>query len=147
MVRDRIDRMYEAVRKVNQAYEVWASRHGLTLYELQIYYEMIKNEDASMTQKDLCRKLDAPKTSINSIIKKQLQTEYIEMHVNPHNKREKILSLTPEGERFAKSLVERLFRYEEEAADTIAADEMEAAIRIQNQFAKDLLEKVEEKDE
>ncbi|MBU5488709.1 hypothetical protein KQI77_11285 [Clostridium sp. MSJ-8] len=64
MLRNRIDRMYEAVRKINQTYEIWASSHGLTLYEMQIYYEMMKNKDEIVTQKDLCLKLDAPKTSM-----------------------------------------------------------------------------------
>ena len=54
MSRDRIDRLYEAIRRADQAYEVWAATHGLTLYELQIYYEMMKNEGEAIRQKDLC---------------------------------------------------------------------------------------------
>lgn len=53
MSRDRIDRLYEAIRRADQAYEVWAAAHGLTLYELQIYYEMMKNEGEAIRQKDL----------------------------------------------------------------------------------------------
>lgn len=144
MVRDRIDRIYEAVRKVNQAYEVWAAAHGLTLYELQIYYEVMKNEGGAIRQKDLCMKLDAPKTSINSMVKKRMQSGHFRMDVNPANKREKIISFTNEGKKFAKELIEPLLRYEEEAAAMIREDEMENAIRVQNQFADILLEKVEQ---
>ena len=57
MSRDRIDRLYEAIRRADQAYEVWAAAHGLTLYELQIYYEMMKNEGEAIRQKDLCLSL------------------------------------------------------------------------------------------
>lgn len=147
MVRDRIDRMYDSVRKVNQAYEIWASAHGLSSYEMQIYYEMIKNGDTAITQKDLCLMLDAPKTSINSIIKKLLQTGRISMNVNPLNKREKVISFTDTGRKFAKELISQLFRYEEEAAAMINGDEMEAAIEVQNRFADILLEKVGQEDE
>ena len=143
MNRDKIDRIYESVRKINQAYEIWASDHGLTLYEMQIYYVMLRNEKTAITQKDLCLELDAPKTSINSIIKKQLKTGYIEMNVNPQNKREKMISLTESGQKFAKKLIQPLFQYEEEVAAMLDDDEMEAAIVAQNRFADLLLGKVE----
>lgn len=90
MSRDRIDRLYEAIRRADQAYEVWAAAHGLTLYELQIYYEMMKNEGEAIRQKDLCKTLDAPKTSINSMVKKRMQSGHFCMDVNPENKREKL---------------------------------------------------------
>lgn len=147
MPRSRIDRMYEAVRKINQVYEKWSALHGLTLYEMQIYYEIMKNGEASITQKDLCMMLDAPKTSINSIIKKQVQAGYIEMNVNPSNKREKVILLTKSGKKFAKELIEPLFQYEEEAAGQICNEDMESAIETQNRFADILLGKVEQKNE
>ncbi len=114
MSRDRIDRLYEAIRRADQAYEVWAAAHGLALYELQIYYEMMKNEGEAIRQKDLCKTLDAPKTSINSMVKKRMQSGHFCMDVNPENKREKIISFTSEGKKFAKELIEPLFQYEEE---------------------------------
>lgn len=144
MSRDRIDRLYEAIRRADQAYEVWAAAHGLTLYELQIYYEMMKNEGEAIRQKDLCKTLDAPKTSINSMVKKRMQSGHFCMDVNPENKREKIISFTSEGKKFAKELIEPLFQYEEKAAGMISEQEMENAIRVQNQFADILLKKVEQ---
>lgn len=137
-------KLYEAVRKINQVYELWASAYELSLYEVQIYYEMMKNVDTKITQKDLCTRLDAPKTSINSIMKKQLQNGYIEMTVNPDNKREKVLSLTEKGNNLAKGLVESMFRCEEEAAAMIDPQKLENAIATQNEFADNLLQKVEQ---
>ena len=76
--RERVDGIYEAIQKVNQVYGKWASAHGMTLYEMQIYYRImersLQKEQAYITQKELCDELDAPKTSINSIIKRQLKT-------------------------------------------------------------------------
>ena len=143
MKRSNVDRIYEAIRKVNQVYDIWASSHGLTMYEMEIYYEILKTDEMTMTQKDLCQRLEAPKTSINSIIKKQLQNGYIELHTNPQNKREKRISLTPKGQEFAKNLIQPLFRYEEEAVAMLAEEEIEAVITAQNKFADILLEKIE----
>ena len=69
------------------------------------------------------------------------------MHINPKNKREKVISLTDSGLEFAKKLVQPLICYEEEAASMIDDSDMEAAIVAQNKFADILLEKVEIKHE
>lgn len=145
MSREKINLIYDAVKKVDRAYEVWASNHGLTLYEMQIYYVMLESGDRTITQKDLCQQLDAPKTSINSIIKKQLKTNRIEMEVNPHNKREKIIVLTEDGKRFAEELILPLFKYEELAASEISDDNFKIAISVQNGFADNLLKMVNQK--
>lgn len=147
MNRNKINQIYEAVRKINHAYEIWSAAHGLTLYEMQIYYVMLEKETEQITQKELCKKLDAPKTSISSMIKRQLKTGYIEMNTNPENKREKIISLTESGKMFAKELIQPLFQYEEETASMINEKELDTAIKIQNQFADLLLRKVEQTNE
>lgn len=145
MSREKINLIYDAVKKVNRAYEVWASNHGLTLYEMQIYYVILESGNRMITQKDLCTQLDAPKTSINSIIKKQLKTNRIEMEVNSLNKREKIIVLTEEGKQFAEELILPLFRYEEDAMSAISDNDLEIAISVENKFADNLLKKVNQK--
>lgn len=142
MERIKINKIYDAVKKVNRAYEIWAAKHGLTLYEMQIYYVIVENGGGAITQKDLCTQLDAPKTSINSIIKKQLKTNRIEMSVNPLNKREKVITLTKEGEKFANNLVLQLFEYENEIVSKIDEKELEIAVKVENDFANGLIEKV-----
>ena len=142
MERIKINKIYDAVKKVNRAYEIWAAKHGLTLYEMQIYYVIVENGGGAITQKDLCTQLDAPKTSINSIIKKQLKTNRIEMSVNPLNKREKVITLTKEGEKFANNLVLPLFEYENDIVSKIDEKELEIAVKVENDFANGLIEKV-----
>lgn len=143
MNRNKIAKIYEADRRINRVYEIWSSAHGLTLYEMQIYYVIMEKESRTITQKDLCQELDAPKTSINSIIKKQLRTGYIEMNVNPLNKREKVISLTESGKVYAEQLIQPLFQYEEEVISMISDEEIETAIMVQNKFADLLLGKVD----
>ena len=131
--RERVDGIYEAIQKVNQVYGKWTSAHGMTLYEMQIYYRImersLQKEQAYITQKELCDELDAPKTSINSIIKRQLKTGYIEMEVNPANRREKIISLTETGKQYVRELILPLFQSEEEAAAQFTEQEMTEVIR------------------
>lgn len=140
--RKRISQIYEAVRKINYAYEYWASVHGLTLYEMQVYYVILEKNSPFITQRELCDTLDAPKTSINSIIKKQLKAGYIEMNINPENRREKIISLTDAGKKFADKLIIPLFQYEEEIATQFSDIDIEGVINTQGEFADMLLQKV-----
>lgn len=142
MNREKINRVYEAIKKVDRAYEIWATKHGLTLYEMQIYYIMFENRKSAITQKDLCTQLEAPKTSINSIIKKEVKAGRIVMEVNPNNKREKIITLTPDGKKFAEDLICPLFKYEEEAVASIEDEDLETAIAVEIQFAKNLLKNI-----
>ena len=142
MSRNKISQIYETVKRINRVYEVWAGKHGLTLYEMQIYYVIWEREKHKITQKELSKQLDAPKTSINSIIKKQLKTGRIEMSVNPLNKREKIIVLTKEGETFAKESICPLFQYEEEAASEFSDNEWEIAMNTQTKFANILWDKM-----
>lgn len=142
-MRGRVDRIYEAVQMVNQVYEDWSLKHGITLYEMQVYYIILGKKEASITQRELCEKLDAPKTSINSIIKKQLNRGYIQMTPNPQDKREKIISLTKAGEKFAKDLIIPLFEHEEETVRQFSEDEFESAVNLQVKFAQDLRKRTE----
>lgn len=145
MNKDKVDRIYESAWKIDQAYEVWATKHKLTLYELLMFYEIFQKENMEITQKDLSMKLGAPKTSVNSLIKKQLQAGYIEMRINPQNKREKIISMTESGEHFAKSLVQPLLQYEEEAMEMLDDRDVETVITVQNKFADILMSKMEDR--
>ena len=75
--REKIDRIYESAQKIDQVYDVWATKHKLTLYEMMMFYEIFQKENREITQKELSMKLGAPKTSVNSLIKKQLNAGYI----------------------------------------------------------------------
>lgn len=142
MSRNNVDRIYDTVKKINRVYETWSDLHGLTLYEMQMFYVIWRRESRCITQKELCQELDAPKTSVNSIIKRQLQAGWIVMEVNPRNKREKVISLTEAGEAFTKRLIDPLLAYEEEAAAQMNDEEAEIAVRVQNRFADYLLERI-----
>ena len=140
--REKIDRIYESAQKIDQVYDVWATKYKLTLYEMMMFYEIFQKENREITQKELSMKLGAPKTSVNSLIKKQLNAGYIWMQVNPQNKREKIISLTESGERFARNLVQPLF--EEEVIGMLDDRDVETVITVQNKFADILLSKMED---
>lgn len=74
------------------------------------------------------------------------KTGYIEMEVNPANRREKIISLTETGKQYARELILPLFQSEEEAAAQFTEQEMTEVIRMQEKFADALAKSMEEKE-
>ena len=147
MTRNDINFIYDSLKKIDRAYEYWAAKHGLTLYELDVYYTFIDGKKDKITQKDLCDCLYAPKTSVNSVIKKQIETGRIEMQVNPDNKREKIIVLTDRGRKFAEEIIYPLFKCEEDAINSFTAGEIDAVVNIQTKFANTFMDKVREHNE
>lgn len=145
--REYVDLIYDSVKQINSVYEKWSLKHGLTLYEMQVYYVLLQKKEERITQKELCEILDAPKTSVNSMIKKQIQRGYVELCVNEKNKREKIVKLTQDGMVFAKQLILPLFKMEEEAISMLDTKKIQQAIHIQLRFANALREKMEDEDE
>lgn len=65
------------------------------------------------------------------------------MTPNPQDRREKIISLTQSGEKFAKDLIVPLFEYEEETVRQFSEDEFESAVNLQVKFAQDLRKRME----
>ena len=49
--REKIDRIYESAQKIDQVYDVWATKHKLTLYEMMMFYEIFQKENSEITQK------------------------------------------------------------------------------------------------
>lgn len=72
---------------------------------MQLYYALMERAEKTMTQKQLCDELQAPKTSINSIVKDQLKQGYIQLDTNPQNRKEKLISLTEKGQEYANQLI------------------------------------------
>ena len=145
--RRMIAELFESVRQVDRAYARWASLHGLTPGEMQIYYSMAERQIRELTQHDLCEELGAPKTSVNSIVKRQVIAGRVELAVNPANKREKLITLTEKGERFLDELIGPLRHMEARAVASVGQEELEHAITLQAGIAQELMECMEDEHE
>lgn len=59
----------ELWRETNALYEDWARKHGLSYYELLVILSL-SEKDMVHTQKNICRRWQLPKQTVNSIFKK-----------------------------------------------------------------------------
>lgn len=122
--REDINCLYEAVRSIDKIYENWAKTQGIGYYDMLLYYVLVENEGQGMTQKQFCEELDVPKTTVNSIVKNQLHLGYIQLEINPDNRKEKIITLTPKGAEYANKLILPLFEIEKKAISLLSKQDI-----------------------
>lgn len=141
--REKVNALYEAVWEISHIYEKWSKSKGLSYYEMQFYYAILEREEESMTQKQLWDELECPPTTISSIVKKHEQLGYIQLEVNPKNKKEKFIRLTSKGTAFAHELIDPLFSMEEDAVSIINEDELKQINQVISLYGNRLVERME----
>lgn len=124
MEKNAISKIYDSIRSINRAYEVYAQGYGLSLYELRVYYYLYENDFKPLIQKELSLALNLPKTSISSLINKQVRDGYMELKYSKRSGREKIISLTEEGIEFATNIIKPIYRYENSLTKKLDEDSL-----------------------
>lgn len=140
--RDNINCLYEAVRSIDKVYENWAKTQGIGYYDMLLYYALVENEGQGMTQKQFCVELDVPKTTVNSIVKNQMQLGYIQLEINSHNRKEKIITLTPNGIEYANKLIMPLFEIEKKAISLLSQQDIDLISNKLAIFGQGLMEEM-----
>lgn len=134
--REYVNRLYEAVQNIENIYNDWSKAHGLLYYDMQLYYSLMETPNHTLTQKDIVEQIQAPKTTVNSLVKRHLAKGYISMTINPNNQREKLIQLTPAGKEFAKELILPLFKQEELAVTELSTERIEEALKTLEEFGE-----------
>lgn len=135
--------LYDSIHRVDELYEEYAARFGLTYAELQLFYAFMEDPGRKITQKDLCSELEAPKTTVNYIIKKFEKKGLLVMESSENDRREKVLRLTEAGEGLAAKSVLPLLKAEEELIAELPQKRLKNAIETLGQFSLELQMKIE----
>lgn len=102
-----------AMTRVSGLYLKWTQKHNINYYTFKIFYVLsVLKKGASVTQKDICKELAAPKQSINNLIISFEREGYIALNPSVTDKREKSIFLTGKGEEYAKEMLEPLLKIE-----------------------------------
>ncbi len=108
----------ELIRKINRSqalldsiYEEVAEEYGMTFNSLMVIYIMAEEED--VTQKVICDELYLPKSTVHSIVNDFMKKELIGFSDKKIGK-EKVLSLTHEGNALSKKIMRRVKKAEKE---------------------------------
>lgn len=86
------------------------------------------------TQKDIAQSYEMPKQTINNVILSLQKQGFIEIEINPTDKREKLIKLTENGQRYAQDFITKYTDFEREIYQRLGAKKLEKLIEIFSDF-------------
>ena len=107
-----LERYYESWLGLDAVYEKWAARRGVTFNMLNIL-TLLDDEGAPLAQAELCRRLHLSKQTVASVIDSLEKRGLAARSVSADDRRSRKVSLTGEGETFARGINGALARLSE----------------------------------
>ena len=118
---EQLQRFYALWREENAMYDDWAREQGLSSNSALILYSLYETKE-NCTQKSISQMWSIPKQTVNTILKEFSANGYIELLTDTEDKRNKLITLTPEGNAYAGKIVEALHKRELFAIDRMGLE-------------------------
>lgn len=99
-------------------YAQYAQSLKISFVEMMVLYALL-NTDSPLTQIELGTFYGISKQSVNSTVKKFISDDFILVHHNEKDKRQKFLELTEEGNKYAHSVLDKLMKIEDEVTELL----------------------------
>ena len=131
----QIRKLSLAMNQIDGLYYQVARKLGVKDNTLAIFYALDDGQPHS--QKQLCEEWLIPKTTINTIVKELAAQGYLTLLIEEHT-REKKICLTPAGKQYALSLLQPIYRMEQEAIRLTLQEHGDAFIQAYTDFADNL---------
>lgn len=106
-----LEQYYESWLGLDAVYEKWAARRGVTFNMLNIL-TLLDDEGAPLAQAELCRRLHLSKQTVASVVDSLEKRGLAARSVSADDRRSRVVSLTGEGETFARGINGALRRFE-----------------------------------
>ncbi len=127
------------IKKVDELYRSLANSYDLSDSALWIVYS-IRLSDEPVTQSNLSNLLSLSKQTINSSLKKLIETGYIVLSSTDDNKKNKIISLTEKGKRIAEKAADGVIDSEVKAIENMSVEKAKLFISLYEEYAMNLKE-------
>ncbi len=98
-------------------YVKWATGHGISYPTFRVLYALSKGR--SMTQKEIVEYFGMTKQTVNTVIRQLNQDGYVSLKPGSRDHREKEVSLTDAGKKYADDLLAPLLAMEERVCANI----------------------------
>ena len=126
----------EIMKETDDLYRNLAKKFKMSDCMIWILY-ILREDDRSVTQSDICNMMYMPKQTVNSSLKKMESEGYIEL-LNINDKRSKQVCLTEKGVDLANNTVDIIISKENNALSKIDKEEKALFINLFKKY-KDLL--------
>lgn len=102
-----VELVNKAIREFMLIYRAAIKRSGIAENEFRIWYTLIvMGEDFS--QQDICNMWSMPKQTVNSIISRMVQMNYVDLECAGKNR--KVIRLTQSGKKYGESVWKKICR-------------------------------------
>ena len=126
----------EIMKETDDLYRNLAKKFKMSDCMIWILY-ILRGDDRSVTQSDICNMMYMPKQTVNSSLKKMESEGYIEL-LNINDKRSKQVCLTEKGVDLANNTVDIIISKENNALSKMDKEEQALFINLFKKY-KDLL--------
>ena len=126
----------EIMKETDDLYRNLAKKFKMSDCMIWILY-ILREDDRSVTQSDICNMMFMPKQTVNSSLKKMESEGYIEL-LNINDKRSKQVCLTEKGVDLANNTVDIIISKENNALSKMDKEEQALFINLFKKY-KDLL--------
>lgn len=129
MPKNQFSQFNKIMLGIEKIYEDYAKSIGLTYMSLTVL-QIIYHSDKPCTQKNICEDSHYNKQIVNSIIKNFYDKGYIELKETPEDRRNKSISFTVSGRKYADEILVPLSKIEEKALSVISDSEKEQLVSL-----------------
>ena len=122
-------KLISAWTKTNAIYAKAAAALGVSYPELIVLYAL--ETMGELRQKQIAENFGLQKQTVNTVIKALSQRELVQLVSSKADKREKIITLTESGKKYAQSIVTPLRKAEDKVYKNIGAEKLRAMYEVE----------------
>lgn len=143
--RDQIDLINQKTKELNALYRLAAYKSDISDGEVNIW-SVLLNCDEEYSQQDLAELLSLPKQTVNSLITRMIQKEFVVLEHDPGTRNRKVIRLTEAGRHFGEQHVKWIFDAEQRAMEDTDSQEVMAYISMLEKYISRFRKEIESKD-
>ena len=119
--------------KIEQLYSEWAKRKGISYYALLVIFAL--QTHSPCTQKEISEKWLLPKQTVHTVIRDMQKKEYVTLEQG-RNQKEKLVTLTEEGNSYVQEMLADLDIVENAATEMFSLADGEIIANGLKKFAE-----------
>lgn len=123
-IKQDIQRYYDFCFSIDQLYAEWSKQWGLTSNDIFVLYSINENP-GTCTQQQICKDLQLPKQTVNSILSQFESDGYVIKLPSEKDRRSKLISFTDKGKAYASKILSSIYEIEEAALYNMSPSQRE----------------------
>ena len=137
---NKIDELCSIFAQTAHIYHQWSRQNQIQYAELAVLYMLMRYQPCS--QKHICQAWLLPKQTVSTVCKQFHAQGWLQFTPSAHDKREKIMTLTPVGLAHAQPLITPLIQAEQQALQQFGNERTEHLLTELNTFTSLLIQQL-----